>query len=98
MTMTWKEVQLGNVCDFQNGFAFKSELFHESGTPLLRISNIQNESVSIDRLVFIDPSDYKEDGYQDKAGQQCPKQIEFASSQKNPATKREGKYPVVSQK
>ena len=61
MTMTWKEVQLGNVCDFQNGFAFKSELFHESGTPLLRISNIQNESVSIDRLVFIDPSDYKED-------------------------------------
>ena len=34
-------------------------------------------------------------GYQDKAGQQCPKQIEFASSQKNPATKREGKYPTL---
>jgi len=38
---------------------------------------------------------YKQGGYQDKAGQQCPKQIEFASSQKNPATKREGKYPTL---
>ena len=37
-----KIVKLGDVCDLQNGFAFKSKLFKEKGLPILRISNIQN--------------------------------------------------------
>jgi type I restriction enzyme, S subunit len=61
MSVNWEKVQLGDVCDFQNGFAFKSNTFCESGIPLLRISNIQNESINTDKLVFINPSDYKED-------------------------------------
>jgi type I restriction enzyme, S subunit len=61
MNVNWEKVQLGDVCDFQNGFAFKSNTFCDSGIPLLRISNIQNESVNADKLVFIDPKDYKED-------------------------------------
>ena len=53
-------VNLGEVCDFQNGFAFKSSLFKDSGSPVLRISNIQNDEISIKRTVYTDPRDYKE--------------------------------------
>ena len=34
--------ELGEVCKFQNGFAFKSGLFKSAGEPILRITNIQN--------------------------------------------------------
>ena len=32
--------KLGEVCDFINGFAFKSSLFHENGDRIIRITNI----------------------------------------------------------
>ncbi len=62
----WEEKKLGEVCNFQNGFAFKSRLFKPSGFPILRISNIQNDGISYRRLVFFDKSLYKEnfDKYQ----------------------------------
>jgi type I restriction enzyme S subunit len=56
----WQTKKLGEVCDFQNGFAFKSKLFREQGSPVLRISNIQNDGISYNRLVFFDKKDYKE--------------------------------------
>ena len=54
----WKTVKLGDVCDLQNGFAFKSSLFREKGLPILRISNIQNEGISLERLVYFVERDY----------------------------------------
>ncbi|MFA7244895.1 MAG: restriction endonuclease subunit S [Candidatus Magasanikbacteria bacterium] len=62
----WQTKKLSEVCDFQNGFAFKSKLFKENGFPVLRISNIQNDGISYNRLVFFDKKSYKEnfDKYQ----------------------------------
>ena len=50
---------LGEICDIQNGFAFKSTLFKQSGSPILRISNIQQSGVVLDNLAYFDKDDYK---------------------------------------
>ncbi len=34
----WKK--LGEVCEFINGYAFKSNLFTSKGSPIIRITNI----------------------------------------------------------
>jgi type I restriction enzyme S subunit len=57
----WETVKLGDVCDFQNGFAFKSALFKENGKPILRISNIQNEKIDTRKTVYFDAKDYDTD-------------------------------------
>ena len=57
----WRTIALKNVCDFINGFSFKSELFKSEGLPILRISNIQNDVVEEENMVFFSPSDYKDD-------------------------------------
>ena len=46
----WETVKLGDVCDLQNGFAFKSSLFKDEGLPILRISNIQQEKVDTQKI------------------------------------------------
>ncbi len=56
----WIERRLGEICGLQNGFAFQSNTFQESGVPVLRISNIQNETIEARRLVYINPADYRE--------------------------------------
>lgn len=56
----WVETKLEDVCDFQNGFAFKSSTFRETGCPILRISNIQDGKVDTEKLVCFDPKDYRE--------------------------------------
>jgi type I restriction enzyme S subunit len=56
----WEIKKLGEVCDFQNGFAFKSNTYKETGLPILRISNIQNQSLELNDLVYFDTKDYKE--------------------------------------
>jgi type I restriction enzyme S subunit len=56
----WDVKKLGEVCDFQNGFAFKSNTYKESGLPILRITNIQNQNLEVNDLVYFDPNDYKE--------------------------------------
>lgn len=56
----WVEKRLDDVCGFQNGFAFKSSTFKETGSPILRISNIQDGKVDTEKLVFFDPKDYNE--------------------------------------
>ena len=36
---------LKDVANFKNGFAFKSELFIESGLPIIRITNIDGKTL-----------------------------------------------------
>ena len=55
----WKK--LGEVCQFKNGFAFKSNLFKESGLPIIRIGNIIGNSISMRDVAFFDPKDYKKE-------------------------------------
>ena len=54
----WKA--LGDVCDFKNGFAFKSSLFREVGLPIIRITNINGKTIDLSDVKYFDPDDYKE--------------------------------------
>lgn len=58
MRKDWEVKKLGDICDIQNGFAFKSSLFKEQGLPILRISNIQNDTITLDNIVYFAISDY----------------------------------------
>ena len=60
MKAGWEVKKLEDVCYFQNGFAFKSNLFLEKGRPIIRISNIQNQQVVESDLVYFNEDDYKE--------------------------------------
>ena len=53
--------KLSEVCNFQNGFAFKSNTFKDSGTPVIRITNIKNEIIDTSNVVYINPLDYNQD-------------------------------------
>lgn len=39
--MRWEEKPLGEVCEIQNGFAFKSKDYGEAGARVIRIGNVQ---------------------------------------------------------
>jgi|JI6StandDraft_1071083.scaffolds.fasta_scaffold18272_2 type I restriction enzyme M protein len=54
----WKV--LGDICDFKNGFAFKSNLFKENGLPIIRITNIDGRKVDLTDVKYFDPNDYAE--------------------------------------
>lgn len=60
MRKGWELKKLGEICDFQNGFAFKSKTYKESGWPILRITNIQDNNLETRKLVYFNDSDYKE--------------------------------------
>jgi type I restriction enzyme S subunit len=60
MRKGWEIKKLLEVCDFQNGFAFKSKTYKDKGLPILRITNIQNQNLDINKLVYFDINDYKE--------------------------------------
>ena len=47
-TDEWKTVKLLSVVKIQNGYAFKSGEFQKSGIPIIRISNISNETNYMD--------------------------------------------------
>lgn len=51
--------KLGEVCDFVNGFAFKSNLFKENGERVIRITNINGVTVDIDDVKYFHKEDYK---------------------------------------
>ncbi|MCQ5042020.1 restriction endonuclease subunit S, partial [Akkermansia muciniphila] len=42
--------KLGEVCDFLNGFAFKSSLFKDIGEPFIRITNINGNAVDLSNV------------------------------------------------
>lgn len=52
----WKK--LGSICKFQNGFAFKSELFKDEGIPVVRITNISDNKVNMDECKYFNLEDY----------------------------------------
>ena len=52
---------IGSVCDFQNGYAFKSNLFKDDGDILLRIKNIDDKQIDLSDVKYIDTSDYNTD-------------------------------------
>ena len=55
----WKT--LGEVCNFVNGFAFKSSLFRQSGSRIIRITNIDGVNINTVDSIYFDSNDYKED-------------------------------------
>ena len=57
----WRVSTIGDTCDFQNGFAFKSSTFTKTGEPIVRISDIQNNVVEDDNMVYFQPTSYRED-------------------------------------
>jgi type I restriction enzyme, S subunit len=59
MKQGWELKKLGEACAFQNGFAFQSKSYKESGLPILRITNIQNDEIDTRELVYFDTKDYK---------------------------------------
>lgn len=52
----WKK--LGEVCEFQNGFSFKSSTFKKQGKPILRITNIKDSVIDTASLVYFEDMDY----------------------------------------
>jgi len=51
--MGWVKCKLCDVCQFESGFAFKSESYKKEGVPLIRISNIQDGTITTDGGVCI---------------------------------------------
>lgn len=48
ITSNWKKVKLGDVLELQNGYAFKSSEFTNSGIPVIKIKNMSSGSVFFD--------------------------------------------------
>jgi len=44
---TWKACPLGDFIKLQCGYAFKSADYHDKGWPIVRISNLENETVNV---------------------------------------------------
>ena len=59
--MSYPTKKLWEICKFQNWFAFKSWLFKDKWFPILRISNIQDNNIFYDKLVYFDKNDYEKD-------------------------------------
>lgn len=53
----WVECNLGDVVYLRNGFAFKSSTYLKSGTPVLRISDIQVGTVTSENAVRVEFSE-----------------------------------------
>ena len=49
----WSLCRIGDVCSFENGYAFSSHDYKESGVPLIRISNIADNQIDIEQCVYI---------------------------------------------
>lgn len=52
----WEEVRLSKIIKLQGGYAFKSEEFKKKGIPIIRISNISNNSnyMEMNDLIYYD--------------------------------------------
>ena len=49
----WAMCRLSNVCKIYSGFAFSSNDYRTEGIPLIRISNIKNNTIDLSECVFI---------------------------------------------
>lgn len=53
MELSTEKYSLGEIIDFNNGFAFKSSEFKDEGVPVIRIANIQDGTIDINGMVCI---------------------------------------------
>jgi len=53
LPICWEETELGEILFLKNGFAFKSNSYQNVGTPVIRISDIQNGVVTTEFSVRI---------------------------------------------
>ena len=51
---TWKWVRLGEIQDFVNGYAFKSQDYLQSGIGIIRIGDIQDGEINKYKMVYVD--------------------------------------------
>ena len=51
--------KISDCCSFQNGYAFKSNLFKNKGDILLRITNINGKNIDLSDIKYIEINDYK---------------------------------------
>ena len=56
---SWEWTTLGEICFFENGYAFSSDDYTTSGIPLIRISNIKDNQISTENCVYIQ-GDYED--------------------------------------
>ena len=52
----WCTIQLGEVANFKNGFAFKSSDFVESGIPVIKIKNVKPNRINLNDLSYVSES------------------------------------------
>lgn len=50
----WRKGTIKDLVGFQSGFAFKSNKFKDHGLPVIKIRNINNNTIDIDNVVYID--------------------------------------------
>ena len=56
---SWEWTTVGEICFFENGYAFSSDDYTMSGIPLIRISNIKDNQISTENCVYIQ-GDYED--------------------------------------
>ena len=56
---SWVWTTVGEICFFENGYAFSSDDYTTSGIPLIRISNIKDNQISTENCVYIQ-GDYED--------------------------------------
>lgn len=49
----WYETTLGEVCEFQKGYAFKSKDYQDKGRKIVKVSDLNNYSVNLERCICI---------------------------------------------
>jgi type I restriction enzyme S subunit len=57
----WKKSRLGNCIRVQNGFAFKSDEYCDTGTPVVRISNINAKKIDLSDCVYYSGTNIKDE-------------------------------------
>ncbi|HRQ13756.1 MAG TPA: hypothetical protein PK205_10675 [Promineifilum sp.] len=55
----WVWTEIGNVLSIRNGYAFNSKDYSDSGTLLVRQTNLSGDKVDINKAVFL-PEHYQE--------------------------------------
>ncbi len=56
MSSEWDKTLLGELIKHKKGFAFKSKDYIDAGTPVIRVSNFTDDSISPSDLKFVDQS------------------------------------------
>lgn len=57
----WVETELGSILSLKNGYAFKTSDYIETGVPIVRISNIQQGKIDLEKSISVKESLIKDD-------------------------------------